>query len=82
MFEAFHDVEAKSKQGNKAAMRVMQSWADAEWFLTRPEVTIPTYLSIYLLSQIRLISLSTPAFHLYLSVFLLFYPNPKPSIGG
>ncbi len=38
MFESFHDVEAKAKNGNKNAQRVMQSWANAEWFLSRPEV--------------------------------------------
>ena len=37
MFDAFHDVEAKAKAGNAQA-RVMQSWADAEWFTTRPKV--------------------------------------------
>ena len=38
MFDAFHDVEEKAKGGNKAAARVMQSWADAEWFTSKPEV--------------------------------------------
>ena len=38
MFDAFHDVEEKAKGGNKAAMQVMQSWADAEWFLAKDEV--------------------------------------------
>jgi len=38
MFDAFHDVEEKAKAGNEAAKRVMQAWADAEWFLSRPEV--------------------------------------------
>ena len=38
MFDAFHDVEAKAKAGNAQAKRVMQSWADAEWFTTRPKV--------------------------------------------
>ena len=38
MFDAFHDVEAKAKAGNAAAQRVMQSWADAEWFTNRPKV--------------------------------------------
>ncbi len=38
MFDAFHDVEEKAKGGNEAAMRVMQSWADAEWFLAKDEV--------------------------------------------
>lgn len=38
MFEAFHDVEEKAKAGNKHAQRVMKSWADAEWFTSKPEV--------------------------------------------
>jgi len=38
MFDAFYDVEQKAKSGNKAAQRVLQSWADAEWFLRRPPV--------------------------------------------
>ena len=38
MFEAFHDVETKAKNGNKAAQRVMKSWAEAEWFTRREEV--------------------------------------------
>jgi aconitate hydratase 2/2-methylisocitrate dehydratase len=38
MFEAFHDVEAKAKAGNKTALRVMNAWANADWFLSRPEV--------------------------------------------
>ena len=32
MFDAFHDVAGKAKSGNENAKRVMQSWADAEWF--------------------------------------------------
>ena len=35
MFDAFHDVEEKAKAGNAFAKQVMQSWADAEWFLER-----------------------------------------------
>ena len=38
VFEAFYDVEAKAKSGNENAQRVLKSWADAEWFLSRPEV--------------------------------------------
>lgn len=38
MFDAFHDVEEKAKSGNAAAVKVMQSWADAEWFLTKDDV--------------------------------------------
>ena len=38
MFDAFHDVADKAKAGNANAKAVMQSWADAEWFTSRPEV--------------------------------------------
>jgi aconitate hydratase 2/2-methylisocitrate dehydratase len=38
MFDAFHDVADKVKAGNANAKAVMQSWADAEWFTSRPEV--------------------------------------------
>jgi aconitate hydratase 2/2-methylisocitrate dehydratase len=38
MFEAFYDVERKAKDGNKFAQRVLESWANAEWFTSRPKV--------------------------------------------
>jgi aconitate hydratase 2/2-methylisocitrate dehydratase len=38
MFDAFHDVAEKAKAGNAKAKEVMHSWADAEWFTSRPEV--------------------------------------------
>ncbi|MDJ0878330.1 MAG: bifunctional aconitate hydratase 2/2-methylisocitrate dehydratase [Halieaceae bacterium] len=38
MFDAFHDVEELAKAGNDYAKAVMQSWADAEWFTSQPEV--------------------------------------------
>jgi len=38
MFEAFHDVAELASGGNANAQAVMQSWADAEWFTSRPEV--------------------------------------------
>ena len=38
MFDFFNDVAAKAKAGNAKAKEVMQSWADAEWFTSRPEV--------------------------------------------
>ena len=38
MFDAFHDVAELCKAGNANAKAVMQSWADAEWFTSRPEV--------------------------------------------
>jgi aconitate hydratase 2/2-methylisocitrate dehydratase len=38
MFDQFHDVKEKADKGNAHAMSVLQSWADAEWFTSRPEV--------------------------------------------
>jgi aconitate hydratase 2/2-methylisocitrate dehydratase len=38
MFDYFNDVAAKAKAGNAKAQEVLQSWAEAEWFTTRPEV--------------------------------------------
>ena len=38
MFDFFNDVAEKAKAGNAVAKEVMQSWADAEWFTSRPEV--------------------------------------------
>lgn len=50
MFEAFYDVEAKAKAGNKHAIRVMQSWADAEWFLSKPEVPKKITVTVFKVS--------------------------------
>ena len=47
MFDAFHDVEEKAKAGNAAAKRVMQSWADAEWFTSRAEVPEKITVSVF-----------------------------------
>ncbi len=38
MFDFFNDVAEKAKAGNKHAQAVMHSWAEAEWFTSRPEV--------------------------------------------
>lgn len=36
MFDAFHDVEAKMKAGNTHAKTLITSWANAEWFTSKP----------------------------------------------
>ncbi|RTE86266.1 MULTISPECIES: bifunctional aconitate hydratase 2/2-methylisocitrate dehydratase [Gammaproteobacteria] len=36
MFDAFHDVEERMKNGNAVAKAVVESWAEAEWFSSRP----------------------------------------------
>jgi aconitate hydratase 2 / 2-methylisocitrate dehydratase len=38
MFDFFNDVAEKARDGNAHAKDVMQSWAAAEWFTSRPEV--------------------------------------------
>ena len=47
MFDQFHDVKDKADQGNAQAKAVMQSWADAEWFTSRPEVPESITLTIF-----------------------------------
>jgi len=39
MFDQFHDVKELADGGNANAIAVMQSWADGEWFTSRPEVS-------------------------------------------
>ena len=46
MFDQFHDVKAKADKGNAFAKAVLQSWADAEWFTSRPEVPKSITVSI------------------------------------
>ena len=38
MFDAFYDVLDLANDGNNQAQRVLQSWADAEWFTNKPEI--------------------------------------------
>ncbi len=46
MFDQFHDVKEKADKGNVFAKAVLQSWADAEWFTSRPEVPKSITVSI------------------------------------
>ncbi len=46
MFDQFHDVKEKADRGNVHAQAVLQSWADAEWFTSRPEVPRSITVSI------------------------------------
>ncbi|MDF1799867.1 MAG: bifunctional aconitate hydratase 2/2-methylisocitrate dehydratase [Planctomycetota bacterium] len=48
IFDAFHDVEAKSKAGNAHAAEVIQSWADAEWFTRKQDVPTEIELAVFL----------------------------------
>jgi aconitate hydratase 2/2-methylisocitrate dehydratase len=47
MFDAFHDVAEKADGGNAAAKRVMQSWADAEWFTSKEEIPEVMTVAVY-----------------------------------
>jgi aconitate hydratase 2 / 2-methylisocitrate dehydratase len=47
MFDAFHDVAEKARAGNAKAREVIQSWADAEWFTSRPEVARKITVTVF-----------------------------------
>jgi aconitate hydratase 2/2-methylisocitrate dehydratase len=47
MFDFFHDVADKAKAGSANAKAVMQSWADAEWFTSRPEVAKKISVTVF-----------------------------------
>ncbi|MBV6540113.1 bifunctional aconitate hydratase 2/2-methylisocitrate dehydratase [Ursidibacter maritimus] len=47
MFDNFHDVAEKAKQGNQFAQQVLQSWANAEWFLSRPKLAEKLTLTVF-----------------------------------
>ncbi len=47
MFDQFHDVKTKADKGNANAKAVLQSWADAEWFTSRPEVPKSITLTVF-----------------------------------
>ena len=47
VFDAFHDIEEKAKAGNAHAKGVLQSWADAEWFTSKPEVPASMTITVF-----------------------------------
>lgn len=47
MFDYFHDVAEKAKAGNAHAKGVVQSWADGEWFTSRPEVPASMKVTVF-----------------------------------
>ena len=47
MFDAFHDVDEKAKNGNAYAMQVMQSWAAGEWFTSRKQLEDKITLTVF-----------------------------------
>ncbi len=47
MFDFFHDVAELAKAGNANAKDVIQSWADAEWFTSRPKVAEKITVTVF-----------------------------------
>ncbi|MCR6627567.1 MAG: bifunctional aconitate hydratase 2/2-methylisocitrate dehydratase [Pseudoxanthomonas sp.] len=47
MFDSFHDVQEKAEAGNGHAQAVLQSWADAEWFTSKPEVPQSLTITVF-----------------------------------
>lgn len=47
MFDNFHDVAEKARNGNVYAQQVLQSWANAEWFLSRPKLAEKITLTVF-----------------------------------
>ncbi len=50
VFDYFHDVKELADGGNAHARVVLQSWADGEWFTSRPEVPASQKLTVFKVS--------------------------------
>ncbi|WP_174874231.1 bifunctional aconitate hydratase 2/2-methylisocitrate dehydratase [Vogesella oryzae] len=47
VFDFFHDVQVLAEGGNANAKAVLQSWANAEWFTSRPEVAQKITVTVF-----------------------------------
>jgi aconitate hydratase 2/2-methylisocitrate dehydratase len=47
MFDAFHDVNDKANAGNAIAKQVVESWANAQWFLSKPEMAEKITVTVF-----------------------------------
>ncbi|WP_018651006.1 bifunctional aconitate hydratase 2/2-methylisocitrate dehydratase [Actinobacillus capsulatus] len=47
IFDSFKDIASKAQQGNAYAKQVIQSWADAEWFTSRPTLAEKITLTVF-----------------------------------
>jgi len=47
VYDAFNDVEELHKNGNKAATKVMTSWANAEWFTNKPKLADKITVTVF-----------------------------------
>ncbi|MFK8067932.1 MAG: bifunctional aconitate hydratase 2/2-methylisocitrate dehydratase [Gammaproteobacteria bacterium] len=47
MFDAFYDVEEKMKAGNAHAKKIIESWAEGEWFTSKPELAEKITVTVF-----------------------------------
>jgi aconitate hydratase 2/2-methylisocitrate dehydratase len=47
VFDAFHDVQEKAEQGNAYAKSVIEAWANADWFTSRPKVAEKITVTVF-----------------------------------
>ena len=47
MFDAFHDVKEKADAGNKHARKTVESWANAEWFTSKPKLAEKITVTVF-----------------------------------
>jgi len=47
MFDAFHDVKEKMDAGNQYAKQVIESWAEGEWFTSKPELAEKITVTVF-----------------------------------
>jgi aconitate hydratase 2/2-methylisocitrate dehydratase len=47
MFDSFHDVEERAKNGNTYAQDVIKSWAEGEWFTKKPAVPESVKVAVF-----------------------------------
>uniref|UniRef100_Q0I4W3 Aconitate hydratase B n=1 Tax=Histophilus somni (strain 129Pt) TaxID=205914 RepID=Q0I4W3_HISS1 len=50
MFDNFHDIAQRAENGNIFAQQILQSWANAEWFLSRPQLAEKLTLTVFKVS--------------------------------
>ena len=47
VFDAFHDVQEKAEAGNAHAKQILDSWANAEWFTSKPELAEKITVTVF-----------------------------------
>ncbi|QLB44659.1 bifunctional aconitate hydratase 2/2-methylisocitrate dehydratase [Mannheimia pernigra] len=47
MFDNFHDVQEKAERGNAFAKQVLASWANADWFTSRPKLAEKLTVTVF-----------------------------------